>query len=180
MNAPHGIPTLRSVDHIAFTVPDLDEAVAFFTDHVGGELVFRDGPFADPDGDGMTRRLDVHPRAECTLAMVRLGRLNLELFSYTAPGRTTVRPRNSDAGGHHLALYVDDPDAAYAYLAGVPGVTLMEGPNDVTADAPVKGQRWFYFTTPWGLQMEITSCPDGSFYRGLAGARMAPPAGQWQ
>jgi catechol 2,3-dioxygenase-like lactoylglutathione lyase family enzyme len=34
------IPTLRAVDHCAYTVPDLDEAVQFFVDHFGAELVF--------------------------------------------------------------------------------------------------------------------------------------------
>ena len=176
MTSTGGIPTLRSVDHVAFTVPDLDEAVAFFVDHVGGELIFKDGPFVDPDGNTMAARLDVHPRAACTLAMVRLGRLNLELFQYSAPERSERPPRNSDVGGHHLAVYVDDVDAARTYLAGVPGVGLMDGPNGVAVDSPVAGQRWFYFTTPWGLHMEITSCPGDGFYRGLPGARMAPPA----
>lgn len=169
------IPTLRSVDHVAFTVPDLDAAVAFFVDHLGGEPVFADGPFADPDGDAMVRRLDVDAKASCVLAMVRVGRINVELFTYEAPERSVTSPRNSDVGGHHLAFYVDDVDAAYAYLAAVPGVTLMDDPNGVADDAPVAGQRWFYFTTPWGLHMEITTCATGGFYAGLPGARMAPP-----
>jgi catechol 2,3-dioxygenase-like lactoylglutathione lyase family enzyme len=169
------IPTLRSVDHVAFTVPDLEQAIAFFVDHVGGELIFRDGPFADPDTDLMTRRLDVDATACCVLAIVRLGRLNLELFEYTVPDQSRQQPRNSDIGGHHLAVYVEDVDAARAYLAEVPGVGLMDGPNGVAEDAPVAGQRWFYFTTPWGLHMEITTCAGNGFYAGLPGARMAPP-----
>ena len=169
------IPTLRSVDHVAFTVPDLEQAIAFFVDHVGGELIFRDGPFADPDGDQMARRLDVDPKASCVLAIVRLGRLNLELFEYSAPDQSLRQPRNSDVGGHHLAVYVDDVDAAHAYLAQVPGVRLLDGPNGVAEDAPVAGQCWFYFVTPWGLHMEITSCAGDGFYAGLPGARMAPP-----
>jgi len=43
------IPTLRAVDHCAYTVPDLDEAVQFFVDHFGAELVFYDGPFLDAE-----------------------------------------------------------------------------------------------------------------------------------
>lgn len=170
------IPGIRYADHVAFTVPDLDEAVAFFVDHLGGELIFKDGPFTDITGDAMTLRLDVHPRASCVLAMVRVGRLNIELFGYTAPDQVTEPPRNSDIGGHHLAFYVDDVDAARAYLAQVPGVRLMDGPNRVAEDAPVAGQRWFYFATPWGLHMEITTCATPGFYPGLPGARMAPPA----
>jgi catechol 2,3-dioxygenase-like lactoylglutathione lyase family enzyme len=172
------IPSVRSVDHVAFTVPDLDEAISFFVEHLGGELIFHDGPFSGKS-DEMTRRLNVDPRAKCRLAMVRMGRtMNLELFEYRAPVQRTELPRNSDVGGHHLALYVDDIDAAHAYVSAIPGVVVMDGPNGVAEDAPVAGQRWFYFTTPWGMQMELTSCPGGRFYEGLPGAGMAPP-GEW-
>lgn len=178
MSAPSGgIPTLRSVDHAAYTVPDLEQAVAFFVNHLGGELVFHDGPFTG-DGDEMRQRLNVDPKAQCRLAMLRVGpTMNIELFRYDAPEQRTEPPRNSDIGGHHLALYVDDIDAAHAYLSEVPGVQLMGGPNGVAADSPVAGQRWFYFRAPWGMQMEITSCPGGRFYAGLPGASMAPPSG---
>ena len=43
------VPTMRAVDHVAFTVPNLDEAVRFFVDHFGAELVFTDGPFVDDE-----------------------------------------------------------------------------------------------------------------------------------
>lgn len=48
-----GLPTARAVDHYAFTVPDLDQAIAFFTGVMGGELCYREGPVEDP-----VRRLD--------------------------------------------------------------------------------------------------------------------------
>ena len=57
-----GIPTARNVDHVAYTVADLERAVAFFVDVLGGELVYREGPIARED-DWMAKRLDVHPRA---------------------------------------------------------------------------------------------------------------------
>ncbi|WP_433475123.1 VOC family protein [Spirillospora sp. CA-142024] len=177
---PRGVPTIRSVDHVAYTVPDLDAAVSFFVDHFGGELIFHDGPFSG-QADEMTRRLNVDPRAVCRLAMVRLGlHTNLELFEYDAPEQRPSPPRNSDIGGHHLAFYVDDIDVAHAYVSAIPGVTLMDGPNGVAPDSPVAGQRWFYFLTPWGMQMELTSCPGGRFYADLPGARMAPPSEHWR
>jgi len=172
------VPTLRSVDHVAFTVPDLDEAVRFFTEHLGGQLVYTDGPFSGPDA--MKRRLDVHPDATCTLAMVRLGRtMNVELFQYTSPDQRGTPPANSDIGGHHLAFYIDDIDQAYTYFRSIPSITLMDGPNGVGADAPVAGQRWFYLRTAWGLHLEMTSCSGGGFYDGLPGANLAPPAHSW-
>ncbi|CDO11132.1 glyoxalase [Mycolicibacterium cosmeticum] len=175
------LPTLRAVDHVAYTVPDLDEAVRFFVDHFAAELVFTDGPFVDESGDGMRRRLDVDPRARCTIAMIRIGKHhNVELFEYSAPGQRIERPRNSDIGGHHLAFYVDDIEAAYDYVRAIPGVVVQEGPNGVDPAAPVAGQRWFYFQTPWGMQLELTTCATEGFYDGLPGAGMAPPSAQWR
>ena len=174
------VPTLRAVDHVAYTVPNLDEAVQFFVDHFGAELIFIDGPFVDDEGDGMRRRLNVDPRATCTIAMIRLGaHYNVELFEYHAPEQNAL-PRNSDIGGHHLGFYVDDIDAGYEYVRSIPGVTVQEGPNGVNPTAPVAGQRWFYFQTPWGMQLELTSCPTGGFYDGLPGAGMAPPGETWR
>jgi catechol 2,3-dioxygenase-like lactoylglutathione lyase family enzyme len=175
------VPTLRAVDHVAFTVPNLDEAVRFFVDHFGAEVAFIDGPFLDDESDGMHRRLNVDPRACCKLAMIRLGQHhNVELFEYAAPQQRPTPPRNSDVGGHHLAFYVDDIDAGYDYVRAIPGVTVQEGPNGVSSEAPVAGQRWFYFQTPWGMQMELTTCATGGFYDGLPGAAVAPPTQTWR
>ena len=175
------VPTLRSVDHVAFTVPDLDQAVRFFVEHFGAELIYVDGPFVDTESDGMRRRLNVDPKARCTLAMIRLGRHhNVELFEYDAPGQQTALPRNSDVGGHHLAFYIDDIDAGYDYVRAIPGVVVQEGPNGVDPAAPVAGQRWFYFQTPWGMQMELTTCATGGFYDGLPAAGLAPPSETWR
>ena len=175
------VPTLRAVDHAAYTVPDLDGAVRFFVDHFGAELIFTDGPFFDEQSDGMRRRLNVDPRARCTIAMIRLGKHhNVELFQYDAPEQRTTPVRNSDVGGHHLAFYVDDIDAAHDYIQSIPGVVMQEGPNGVDGEAPVAGQRWFYFQTPWGMQMELTTCTTGGFYDGLPGAAMAAPSSAWR
>jgi len=175
------MPTLRAVDHCAYTVPNLDEAARFFVDHFAAEVAFYDGPFLDQGSDGMHRRLNVDPRAQSKIAMIRIGKHhNIELFEYVAPEQRTVQPRNSDIGGHHLAFYVDDIDAAYDYVRSIPGVVVQEGPNDVDPQAPVAGQRWFYFLSPWGMQLELTSCAGGGFYDGLPGAAMAPPSVTWR
>ena len=39
-----GIPTAISIDHYGYVVPDLDQAVAFFTDVLGFELLSLDEP----------------------------------------------------------------------------------------------------------------------------------------
>ncbi|MFD9321659.1 VOC family protein [Streptomyces sp. NPDC060053] len=143
-----GLPTARAVDHYAFTVPDLDEAIAFFTGVLGGELCYREGPVEDADGDWMTRKLGVHARARAQVALVRLGPYsNLELFEYTAPGQITSPPGPNDVGGHHLALMVADLDTAEEHLRR--SATVRLGPADAFAGT----RRWFL--TPWGMLLSL-------------------------
>ncbi|MFJ3493654.1 VOC family protein [Streptomyces sp. NPDC086091] len=161
-----GIPTARAVDHFAFTVPDLDEAVGFFTGVLGGEVCYREGPVEDTTGDWMTRKLGVHPRARAMVALLRLGpHTNLELFEYTAPDQVTAPPGPHDVGGHHLALSVADLDTAEARLRAAGTVRL--GPAG-TAGAL---RRWFL--TPWGTLLSLRGpghrdglrfVPDGRTY----------------
>ncbi|HRQ01184.1 MAG TPA: VOC family protein, partial [Terrimesophilobacter sp.] len=71
------------------------------------------------------------------------------------------QPRNSDIGGHHLAFYVDDLDAAVAYLQSK-GIQVLGEPT-VSRNAS-EGQRWVYFLSPWGMQFELVSFPNGKAY----------------
>ncbi|MFF5471190.1 VOC family protein [Streptomyces achromogenes] len=114
------------VHHVAYTVPDLDQAVTFFVDVLGAELAYRLGPVEFPDGDWTERYLGVHRKAVMDLAMLRLGPVaNCELFQYSVPGQRREMPRNSDWGGHHLAFHVEDMDEAVAYLrAAAPGARV--------------------------------------------------------
>lgn len=174
-----GIPTVRNVDHVAYTVPDLDEALEFFTDVLGADLLYRLHDVKDDDGDWMHRQLGVHPRARAQIAMLRLGPVtNIELFQYEAPDQNKRLPKNSDHGGHHLAFYVDDVDAAAEYLRAQPGVTLLGEPQTIH-DGPIAGDRWMYFTTPWGMSMEILNMPSGMPYERETPARRFGPSESW-
>ena len=154
------LPGLRRLDHVGFTVPDLDEAHAFLVEVLGCEYLYSLGPFADDSGDWMAEHLNVHPRA--TVPENRFYRLGgqavLEVFRYTAPDQRREVPRNSDVGGHHVALYVDDMDAAVAHLRAH-GVTVLGDPT--ASRGPHEGQRWVYFLAPWGMHFELVSYPEG-------------------
>jgi len=174
-----GIPGARNVHHVAYTVPDLDQAVRFFVDVVGAELIYRLGPVEDRAGGWMERQLNVPADASANIAMLRLGpQMNLELFQYTAPGQNQTLPRNSDWGGHHLAIYVDDVDAAVAYLRKQPGVTVHGEPQYID-EGPIAGDRWVYFSAPWGMQMELLHMPEGMPYERDTRARLVAPARSW-
>ena len=162
--AAESVPGVRGVDHIGMTVPDIPEAVAFFSDVMGCSKATSFGPFRDDEGTFMQDFLDVDPRAvveEITLLRCGFGS-NIELFKYTAPDQENVRPRNSDIGGHHIAFYVDDIDAAAAYFKDN-GIRTMAGPL-VVEEGPAAGQSILYFFAPWGLQLEAISYPDGMAY----------------
>ncbi|MBD0742682.1 VOC family protein [Streptomyces sp. CBMA152] len=168
-------PGLSAVHHIAFTVPDLDEAVVFFTEVLGAETAYRTGPIATPDSDWMHRHLGVHPRSTAHIAMLRLGpTLNLELFEYTGPGRRERMPGNSDWGGHHLAFWTDDFDACIRHLAATPGVRVLGEPEQV-GEGPIRGTRWVYFTTPWGQHLELVHAPDHQPYQDHTDVRLYQP-----
>ncbi|WP_327591602.1 VOC family protein [Streptomyces chartreusis] len=173
------IPGATNIDHVAYTVPDLDQAVAFFTNILGADLIYREGPIHDPHGDRMTQQLNVHPTASCRIAMLRLGPVtNLELFQYEAPGQRRLLPANSDWGGHHLAFHVTDIEAAAHYLSRQPGVRLLGSPRTVD-DGPIAGNRWVYFLTPWGMQMELVQASPALPYESTTRARRYGPAPAW-
>ncbi|MER7009191.1 VOC family protein [Dactylosporangium sp. NPDC000555] len=173
------IPGARAVHHIAYTVPDLEQAERFFVDVIGAEVVYHLGPVDDRGGDWMTRKLGVHRDASLRIAMLRLGPVtNLELFEYTSPDQHQELPRNSDWGGHHLAIFVDDVDKATEYLRQYPGVTILGEPETIV-DGPIAGDRWVYFTTPWGMSMELINMPPGMPYERDTPARLYRPEERW-
>lgn len=169
----HGLPGLRGVDHVGITVPDLDGAERWLVDVLGAAHVYTLGP-KQADDDWMRAHLGVHPRTVIReIRFYRLGNgLNFEVFDYAAADGQAPMPKNSDIGGHHIALYVDDLDAATAHLRAH-GVELMGEPT--ASRQAAEGQRWVYFRSPWGLQFELVSYPQGKAYEADAAVRLWHP-----
>jgi catechol 2,3-dioxygenase-like lactoylglutathione lyase family enzyme len=157
-----GIPGIRGTDHIGFTVPDLDRAEDFLVEILGCERIYTLGA-KEADDDWMHTHLGVHPRTVIReIRFYRLGQgANFEVFLYEPADGQAPPPRNSDLGGHHIAFYVDDLDSAVAFLRAK-GVHVMGDPTASTQAA--EGQRWIYFRSPWGMQFELVSFPDGKAY----------------
>lgn len=157
------LPGVRRLDHIGLTVPDLDEAHEFLVDVIGCEYMYKLGPYVHEDSDWMLEHLNVHPRTLMReLHFFRLGgQAVFEVFEYQAPDQRAEVPKNSDIGGHHVAIYVDDLDEAVEYLRSK-GVRVLGDPT-VSKNAS-EGQRWVYFLAPWGLQFELVSYPNGKAF----------------
>ena len=153
---------ITRVDHIGLTVPDLEQARAFFVGVLGCEYMYTLGPYQDA-GDWMTEHLNVDARAVMReLHFFRLGgQAVFEVFQYEAPEQRAIVPRNSDVGGHHVALYVEDMDAAVSALHQH-GLQVLGEPT--SSKGPSEGQRWVYFLSPWGMQFELVSYPHGKAF----------------
>ena len=124
----------------------------------------------------MARQLNIHPAA--VALRIRLFRCghgpNFEIFEFEAPDQNRTPPRNSDVGGHHLAFYVDNIHAAITHLRHH-GVRVLGDPVTRTS-GPSAGQTWIYFLSPWGMQMELVSFPQGKAYEKHSAIRLWHPA----
>lgn len=168
------LPGMHGTDHIGITVPDLDQAEDFFVRILGGTLIYTLGG-KQADDDWMHVQIGVHPRTVIEeIRFIRLGNgSNIELFKYDAADGQKPQPSNSDIGGHHLAIYVDDMDAAVTYLRAE-GIEVMGEP--VASAQAAAGQRWVYFRSPWGMQFELVSSPGGKAYEREAPVKLWHPA----
>jgi catechol 2,3-dioxygenase-like lactoylglutathione lyase family enzyme len=156
---PSPIPGLRGLDHIGYAVADLDTALAVFAGVLGGEVLSRD----------------------TDVAVLRMGPTdNVELSSFTRNGPNARPPRNCDIGGRHLALHVEDVDAAVAHLAARPGFLVLGKPETIV-DGPIAGDRWVYVRSPIGLHIEVVRMPDGDlpYERSTAARRRAAGTLRW-
>jgi catechol 2,3-dioxygenase-like lactoylglutathione lyase family enzyme len=167
------LPGLRGTEHIGFTVPDLDQAERFFVDVIGCERIYSLGPF-ERDDNWMAENLNVHPRTvmkELRFFRCAIGP-NFEIFQYKSADGQAPQPRNSDIGGHHLAFYVDDFDKAYEYLK-LKNVKILGEPT--FSKNASEGQKWVYFLSPWGMQLELVSFPKGKSYEKDTSKRLWHP-----
>jgi methylmalonyl-CoA epimerase len=109
------------IDHLGIAVHDLEQTLAFFRDVLGLHV---EAPEEVP-----SQRVRAH--------FLHMGPSSLELLEATAPDSAIARFIDKRGPGmHHVALRVDDIDAALAYLAGR-GVRLI----DVVARPGAEGAR---------------------------------------
>jgi catechol 2,3-dioxygenase-like lactoylglutathione lyase family enzyme len=133
------IPT-STIDHVAFNVPNLEEALGFFTTALGCSVSNRGGP-VDRGGD-----------TTLSYALVFYDpTMTFELLEWRGPNVNTEMPRFNDTGGGHLAFRVVDFERAMAVVREQPGIQV-DGP-ELLPD----GRPFIRFTTPWGMTIQLIS-----------------------
>jgi hypothetical protein len=93
---------------------------------------------------------------------------NIELFEFSSPEQREDFPRPSDVGIQHLALYIENLDAAAKHLHRH-GVHLLSEPNPLPGPEAGEGNRFIYARTPWGLSVELISYPAPMAYERRSG-----------
>ncbi|MEU4502414.1 VOC family protein [Streptomyces sp. NPDC024089] len=171
--------SVRGIDHIGVTVPDLETATLFLTRAFGAEVLYdtlrrQDGPNGGPD---VERRLGV-PAGTQQLAIRMLalpgGGPGIELCEFQGPRREPpVLP--CDFGWQHVALYADDLDAAVRGCVAA-GATLLAGAQPLPGPEAGEHNRFAYLRTPWGSTLQLLTYPDPQPWERTASRRSARPA----
>ncbi len=157
---------MLGVQSLALTVADLDQATDFFVSFFGAETVSGSGVQADDRGSSMRKYANVDVRAVIRATrLLRTPFLNLSLIEAVYPGQRELWPMMLDVGGWHLAGYVDDIDAAMAFLDSSDVYVLGPGKKPTT-NAPEVGEGSFacHCMTAWGFHFELLTYPNGRAY----------------
>ena len=141
---------IRGIHHTAMSVPNLDEAIEFYVNKVGMELV---APFDFDDNPELDQVLDLK-HAAARSCMLRAGNLHLEIWEYSNPAAEPQDPKRPvcDHGYTHMCFDVDleEQESVYKQLeeAG------MEWNCDLTG-GPEWGVRIAYGRDPFGNVWEL-------------------------
>jgi len=122
----------QGLGHVAIYTEDMEKSLAFY-EKIGGEVLKR-FTATPPEGDK-------------PLALVDLGGVTLELIQSPTPMPMT------EGNIPHIAIYVDDVDAAAADLKAL-GVDTFLTPAKRVVPAFGGLENWF-FTGPSGEQLEL-------------------------
>src|SRR4051794_12985863 len=138
---------VRGIDHVSFTVGDLDRAIAFYRDLLGLRVLDRGR--LEP---ALIERMTGIPDAVVDYADVEAGSRVLELLEYRSP---RVRRSGGRIGGVHVGLAVDDARAVHGRLVAAGSEPLSDPvllPDD---GSDWSGSLVFYVRDPDGTMLEI-------------------------
>ena len=148
----HASFKVRCADHVGFAVASLDEALRFWLDGLGAELV-RTGEMG---GEFLSQVTGAHG-AEVRLAIVSLAGQTIELLEYQGVDRPSSPAKPFDPGFAHVAFVVDNIDALLSRIATY-GWKAQGTPQPIAGGARA-GTRVIYVVGPDGATIEFMQPP---------------------
>lgn len=169
----------RGIDHVAITVPNMQEATEFFVNVFDAKISYDLQSPNEPPLEG--------PKAEKALGMPKGGKLrhmrmlslgnsaSIELFYYDTQEHQRAA-HTYDYGLQHIALYVDNIDqAAKRFVEG--GGRLYSEINQIFGE--IEGtsdkNRYVYAEMPWGTVVELVTYPSEINYPETSEAKRFTP-----
>jgi catechol 2,3-dioxygenase-like lactoylglutathione lyase family enzyme len=170
--------TFRGIDHVGWTVPDLEAATQFLEQAFGAQVIYDSHPKTSPPlaGACMEQQLGLPPGGQ--VIQIRLLRLangaSIELFE-VARAQQQSPATIVDLSFTHIGLYVDDMAAAIERFEAAGGRLLSEL-HDLKGIEAGPGNEFVYGHTPWGALVELLTYPSGVQYLDPEVPRWTPPA----
>lgn len=158
----------RGIDHVAMTVPNMEEATTFFKNAFKAKINY---DLQNPEngileGEEIEEMLGLKKNTKLLhMRMLTIGSgISLELFQYDFDEQKSAAI-SSDIGLQHFAVYVDDIDEAARLFTEAGGklfskINRIFGPIEGTDDR----NRFVYGKTPWGTIIELVTIPGGINY----------------
>jgi catechol 2,3-dioxygenase-like lactoylglutathione lyase family enzyme len=147
---------VRKLDHVAFTVMDLERSIAFW-ETLTGEPPASRVEYSDPKDAEVIG----YPGVRMSAAYFEFpGGTLLELFQYREPAST--QPSSSETfvvGNAHVGLVLDDLDEACERIRGFGTEYRSAAPVPLTSGAH-SGGRSIYIRDPDGITIELLELPD--------------------
>lgn len=161
--------------HIGFTVPDMAQAVQFFSEVFESVTIMECGS-VDVDDAFMARYLGVPKGVKIKdQRVLQIGRGgSLELFEYTGISGKQSLKHNGEVGAMHIAFEVDDAYTV-AERMKVAGVDVLDGPT-LIEEGPMENLVWLYLRSPWGQFLEIVSTQGPLGYEVDGGEKLWTPS----
>lgn len=147
--------TFSTLDHVGFTVSNVDRSVPWYTALLGQRPVLR----KRWDQEYVARILG-YERVVLVCAFWRLpGGSILELLEYEVPGPALVDMETNNVGNAHLCLVTKDLHADYERLRGIADFRSAE-PVRIPW-GPYDGGWACYLRDPDGISVELIQLPPG-------------------
>ncbi len=148
-----GAAAVLAVDHVGFTVSDLDRSIDWYSTLLDEPPLLRRVWDESYIGDVVG-----YPGCRMDCALWRLpGGSMLELLRYEQPEGASVDMETFNAGNAHLCLQVADLDAQYRRLRAI-AAFRSEQPVAIPA-GPYRGGRVCYLRDPDGISVELIELP---------------------
>lgn len=165
--------SIRGIEHIGITVPDLDEATRFLVDAFDAFVLYNTLTEEDPPQQGPEAQATLGITADTSVVAFRFLHLRngpgIELFEARRP--EPIQPISlGDIGIHHFAIYCDCVEASVSRAVAA-GATALSGPRRLEGPEEGSGNRMNYVRAPWGTLIELIAFPSGVADR--------PPVQRW-